>query len=67
MAMSREQIIDLALNEAARRHSNFSDYEIIATPQGSTWRVIVQYLDDRKNSALEFTIDALGQFLTKRY
>ena len=65
--MTRDQIIEVAREDAKTKYRDLSVYDIEATQDGGNWHVVFVLKGDLDGGGPEYVIDAQGKILSKKY
>jgi hypothetical protein len=67
-AMTKEQILEVARQDAMAKYRDLSLYDVTATQTGEGWHVVYTLKDKTLDGGgPEYTIDPSGKILSKKY
>jgi hypothetical protein len=65
--MTKDQILEIARQDAATKYRDLTIYDVTATQVGTEWHVVYALKDDRDGGGPEYTIDQGGKIVSKKY
>lgn len=65
--MTKEQIIEIAQQDAATKYRDLTIYDVTATQVGTEWHVVYSLKDDSDGGGPEYKIDQQGKIVSKKY
>jgi hypothetical protein len=67
-AMTKDQILEIARQDAMTKYRDLSLYEVTATQIGDSWHVVFTLKDKLADGGgPEYTIDQFGKIISKHY
>lgn len=65
--MTRDQIINVAREDAKTKYRDLSVYEIETKQDGPNWHVVFKLKDNLDGGGPEYVIDTSGKIISKKY
>jgi len=65
--MTKDEILEIARQDAATKYRDLSIYNVTATQVGSEWRIVYSLKDNSDGGGPEYTIDQHGKIVSKKY